>query len=56
MERGLIIFNQLVNNKIFLLVFIRTLEQREDFIVREKVNVASLLCVILQNRLEYLTE
>jgi plexin A len=56
MDRGLTLFNQLISNKIFLLIFIRTLEQRGDFIVREKVNVASLICIILMNRLEYLTD
>ena len=49
-------FNHLIGNKIFLLNFIRTLEQREDFIVREKVNFASLISVALQDRMDYYTE
>jgi len=56
LDHGLALFSQLLCNKIFLLSFIRTLEQRSDFIVRDKVNVASLICVVLHTRLEYLTE
>jgi len=56
LDHGLALFGQLVCNKIFLLSFIRTLEQRSDFIVRDKVNVASLVCVALHSRLDYLTE
>jgi len=56
LDHGLALFSQLICNKIFLLSFIRTLEQRPDFIVRDKVNVASLICVVLHTRLDYLTE
>ena len=56
LEHGLALFSQLVCNKIFLLSFIRTLEQRSDFIVRDRVNVASLISVALHTRLDYLTE
>jgi len=56
LDDGLALFSQLVCNKIFLLSFIRTLEQRSDFIVRDRVNVASLICVTLHTRLDYLTE
>ena len=56
LDHGLALFSQLVCNKIFLLSFIRTLEQRPDFIVRDRVNVASLICVVLHTRLDYLTE
>ena len=56
MERGLRQFNQLIGNKIFLLLFIRTLEARRDFVARDKVNVASLVSAALKNRMEYHTE
>jgi len=56
LDHGLSLFSQLICNKIFLLSFIRTLEQRSDFIARDKVNVASLVCVALHTRLDYLTE
>ena len=56
LDHGLALFGQLICNKIFLLSFIRTLEQRPDFMVRDKVNVASLICVAVHTRLDYLTE
>jgi len=56
LDHGLALFSQLVCNKIFLLSFVRTLEQRADFGVRDRVNVASLICVALHTRLDYLTE
>jgi len=56
LDHGLALFSQLICNKTFLLSFIRTLEQRPDFIVRDRVNVASLICVVLHTRLDYLTE
>jgi len=56
LDHGLALFSQLVCNKIFLLNFIRTLEQRCDFLARDKVNVASLICIALHTRLDYLTE
>ena len=56
MERGLRLFNQLIGNKLFLLLFIRTLELQEGFSMRERVDVASLISVALQNKMEYHTE
>ncbi|GFR33872.1 plexin-B [Trichonephila clavata] len=38
-------FEQLVNNKCFLLTFIKTLEAQKSFSFRDRVNVASLLMV-----------
>ncbi|KAI0232085.1 Plexin-A4 [Lamellibrachia satsuma] len=55
-SNGLHRFNQLIGNKTFLLLFIRTLECNPNFSMRERVNVASLLSVTLQNRMEYHTE
>lgn len=50
-------FDQLLSNKYFLLTFIETLEaQRSSFSIRDRVNVASLLMVVLMNKMEYATE
>ncbi|SPP88949.1 plexin-A2 isoform X1 [Drosophila guanche] len=55
-EKGLRIFGQLIMNKTFLLLFIRTLESNRYFSMRERVNVASLIMVTLQSKLEYCTD
>ncbi len=55
-DRGLKLFHNLLLNKTFLLLFIRTLESHRDFSMRERVNVASLISVALQPRMEYHTE
>ncbi|CAI6354584.1 unnamed protein product [Macrosiphum euphorbiae] len=39
-------FEQLINNKHFVLSFIDTLESQKTFSIRDKVNVASLLMVV----------
>ncbi|PRD29999.1 UNVERIFIED_CONTAM: PlexB [Trichonephila clavipes] len=49
-------FEQLVNNKCFLLTFIKTLEAQKSFSFRDRVNVASLLMVILLEKMEYATD
>ncbi|CAL4133699.1 unnamed protein product [Meganyctiphanes norvegica] len=49
-------FEQLIANKHFLLSFIETLESQKSFNIRDKVNVASLVTVLLMGRMEYLTE
>ncbi|XP_022708589.1 plexin-B-like [Varroa jacobsoni] len=49
-------FELLVNNKTFLLTFIDTLERQNTFSIRDKVNVASLLMVILLDKMDYATE
>lgn len=49
-------FEQLLNNKVFLLTFIRTLEAQKSFSFRDRVNVASLLMVILMEKMEYATD
>ncbi|XP_067613977.1 plexin-A2 isoform X3 [Eurosta solidaginis] len=55
-EKGLRLFGQLIMNKNFLLLFIRTLESNRYFSMRERVNVASLIMVTLQSKLEYCTD
>merc|ERR1739842_287933 len=42
--------------KHFLLSFIDTLESQKSFNIRDKVNVAYLVTVLLMGRMEYLTE
>ena len=49
-------FNQLLNSKQFLLIFIRTLEEQKSFMIRDKALVASLLMVVLQDKMEYATD
>ncbi|XP_059489451.1 plexin-A2 isoform X1 [Neocloeon triangulifer] len=55
-EKGLRLFGQLIMNKTFLLLFIRTLESNRYFSMRDRVNVASLIMVTLQGRMEYCTD
>ncbi|XP_021370944.1 plexin-A1-like isoform X3 [Mizuhopecten yessoensis] len=53
---GIVHFNQLLQNKHFLLLLIRTLEKQKSFSIRDKSNVASLLMILYQNNMEYATE
>lgn len=55
-EKALKQFAQLVNNKVFLLTFIRTLELQRSFSMRDRGYVASLIMTALQSRLEYATD
>lgn len=55
-EKGLRMFGQLIMNKTFLVLFIRTLESNRYFSMRDRVNVASLIMVTLQSRMEYCTD
>uniref|UniRef100_A0A8C1KYX9 Plexin-A2 n=1 Tax=Cyprinus carpio TaxID=7962 RepID=A0A8C1KYX9_CYPCA len=55
-EKALKLFAQLINNKVFLLTFIRTLEMQRSFSMRDRGNVASLIMTALQGRLEYATD
>ncbi|XP_067110336.1 LOW QUALITY PROTEIN: plexin-A4, partial [Osmerus mordax] len=55
-EKGLKLFGQLINNKVFLLSFIRTLEAQQGFSMRDRGNVASLIMTVLQSKLEYATD
>jgi plexin A len=56
LEKGLRSFGQLIMNKTFLLLFIRTLESNRYFSMRDRVNVASLIMVTLQGKMEYCTD
>ncbi|NXB31633.1 PLXA2 protein, partial [Eulacestoma nigropectus] len=55
-EKALKLFAQLINNKVFLLTFIRTLELQRSFSMRDRGNVASLIMTVLQSKLEYATD
>ncbi|XP_015793671.1 plexin-A2 [Tetranychus urticae] len=55
-EKGLKSFGQLIMNKTFLLLFIRTLESNRNFSMRDRVNVASYIMVALQGKMEYCTD
>ncbi|CAG0885210.1 unnamed protein product [Cyprideis torosa] len=55
-EQGIKQFGQLVLNKTFLLLFIRTLEGNKYFSMRDRVNVASLIMVALQGKMDYCTD
>ena len=55
-EKGLALFSQLIGNKTFLLIFIRTLESHKNFSMKDKVNVASLISVALQTKMEFSTD
>ncbi|XP_019634101.1 PREDICTED: plexin-A1-like isoform X2 [Branchiostoma belcheri] len=56
-EQAMNQFSALLNNKHFLLTFIRIMEEsRESFSSRDKVNVASLLTVALHGKMEYYTD
>ncbi|KAL1129886.1 hypothetical protein AAG570_012830, partial [Ranatra chinensis] len=55
-EKGLRLFGQLILNKTFLLLFIRTLESNRYFSMRDRVNVASLIMVTLQSKMDYCTD
>lgn len=55
-EPGLRLFNQLLSNKVFMLLFVRTLEQQKDFVSSKKVYFASLLSLVLHSRMDYYTE
>ncbi|XP_038054424.1 plexin-A2-like [Patiria miniata] len=54
-EQGLVMFEQLVSNKQFLLTFIRSLEAQKGFTQKDKSNVASLIMVALQGKMDYST-
>ncbi|XP_066903023.1 plexin-A2 isoform X1 [Halyomorpha halys] len=55
-EKGLRFFGSLILNKTFLLLFIRTLESNRYFSMRDRVNVASLIMVTLQSKMDYCTD
>ena len=45
-----------MNNKWFLLAFIETMERQKSFTIRDRVNFASLLTIILMSKMEYCTD
>ncbi|XP_014213293.1 plexin-B [Copidosoma floridanum] len=55
-DAAMLQFEQLLNNKSFVLSFIETLESQSDFNIRDKVNVASLLMIVLMGKMEYATD
>ncbi|XP_046407058.1 plexin-B isoform X3 [Ischnura elegans] len=55
-DAAMLQFEQLINNKYFILTFIETLEAQRTFNIRDKVNVASLLMVVLMGKMEYATD
>ncbi|XP_059620883.1 plexin-B [Phlebotomus argentipes] len=55
-DAAMLQFEQLINNKYFLLMFIETLESQKSFNIRDKVNVASLLMIVLMNKMPYATD
>ncbi|XP_046682902.1 plexin-B isoform X1 [Homalodisca vitripennis] len=55
-DAAMLQFEQLINNKNFILNFIETLEAQKSFNIRDKVNVASLLMVVLMGKMEYATD
>ncbi|XP_065210840.1 plexin-A4-like [Planococcus citri] len=54
-EQGLQLFNQLLLNKTFLLLFVQTLENHVDFSMSERTQVASMMMITLQNDMQYCT-
>ncbi|XP_049538871.1 plexin-B [Anopheles darlingi] len=55
-DQAMVMFEQLINNRVFLLLFIDTLEAQKTFSIRDKVNVASLLMIVLMNQMDYVTD
>ncbi|XP_014668016.1 PREDICTED: plexin-A2-like [Priapulus caudatus] len=55
-EKALRQFGHLIMNKTFLLLFIGTLESNKYFSMKDRVNVASLIMVALQSKMEYCTD
>ncbi|XP_051914630.1 plexin-B3 isoform X1 [Hippocampus zosterae] len=55
-EQGLQQLNNLLSNRLFLTRFIHTLEAQQGFSQRDRGYVASLLTMVLHDKLEYFTE
>uniref|UniRef100_A0A8D9FIT0 Plexin-A1 n=1 Tax=Cacopsylla melanoneura TaxID=428564 RepID=A0A8D9FIT0_9HEMI len=49
-------FGELILNKTFFLMFIRTLESNPNFTMSDRVKVASLIMVVLQSKMQYCTD
>lgn len=48
-------FEHLIYNKQFLVIFIHTLEAQPTFTMQDKVQLASLLMLALQHKMDYAT-
>ncbi|ESO09412.1 hypothetical protein HELRODRAFT_190485 [Helobdella robusta] len=55
-EYGLKLLNQLVNNRIFMTIFIRTCEECGKFNEKDKISLAALLTVAVFDNMEYYTD
>ncbi|XP_071486237.1 plexin-A2-like [Diadema antillarum] len=55
-HKGLWQFGQLLANKSFLMIFVRVLEEQRTLSTRDLSNVASLLVVAFQGKMEYCTD
>ncbi|BES90369.1 Plexin B [Nesidiocoris tenuis] len=55
-DAAMLQFEQMIKNKYFILTFIETLEEQESFSIRDKVNVASLIMVVIMGNMEYATD
>lgn len=49
-------FEHLIYNKHFLISFIHTLENQPTFTMQDKVQLAALLMLTLQHKMEYATQ
>ena len=49
-------FEQLILNKLFLVTLVDTVEQQPSFGIRDRVNFASLLSIVLMTRMDYFSE
>ena len=56
LDTAMLQFEQLINNKWFLLTFIETLERQKSFSVEDRMNTASLIMIILMTKMEYCTD
>jgi len=56
LDNAMLQFEGLLNNKWFLLAFIETMERQKSFTIRDRVNFASLVTVILMSKMEYCTD
>nr|XP_054752392.1 plexin-A2-like [Lytechinus pictus] len=58
LDKAMTDFSKLLNNKDFLLVFIRCLDEDKKLSMRERNNIASLLtvCLVLEGKLSYLSD
>ncbi|KAI1715743.1 plexin cytoplasmic rasGAP domain-containing protein [Ditylenchus destructor] len=55
-ELGLRQLHRLLQNRTFLLSFVRTIDENKYLLLKDRVYVGSLLMVILQERMEYCTD